>query len=81
MMAAERRVRVSVLVRRVAFRISRVGDAMFGSRAFLEDGFGANRDKRQGRSRTMRNRVFWSLGCAALKRLDSLPVPQARGIA
>jgi hypothetical protein len=72
--ATERRVRAEVLMRRVA-QLTR--GVLFGSRAFVDDWFEANRDFVQGRSRTGRRRGSRSLGKAALQGLYSLRAPRA----
>jgi hypothetical protein len=72
--ATERRVRAEVLMRRVA-QFTR--GVLFGSRAFVDGWFEANRESVQGRSRSERKRGSRSLGKAALRGLYSLRAPRA----
>ena len=72
--ATERRVRTEVLLRRVA-QFTR--GALFGSRAFVDGWFEANREFVTGRSRTERKRGSRSLGKPALQGLCSLRAPRA----
>jgi len=72
--ATERRVRAEVLMRRVA-QFTR--GVLFGSRAFVDGWFQANREFVKGRSRTERKRGSRSLGKAGLRGLYSLRAPRA----
>jgi hypothetical protein len=72
--ATERRVRAEVLMRSVT-QFTR--GVLFGSRAFVDGWFEANRDFVQGRSRSARKRGSRSLGKTALKGLYSLRAPRA----
>ena len=73
--ANERRVRAEVLMRRVAHFTKGM---IFGSRAFVDHWFEANRTIVKGRSRTERKRGSRSLGQRALGGLYSLRNPRAK---
>jgi len=71
--ATERRMRAEVLLSRVA-RFTQ--GALFGSRAFVDGWFEANREFVKGRSRTEQKRGSRSLGKPALQGLYSLRAPR-----
>jgi hypothetical protein len=72
--ATERRVWAEVVVRRVA-QFTR--GVLFGSRAFVDGWFEANREFVKGRSQTERKRGSRSLGKAGLRGLYSFRAPRA----
>ena len=71
--ANERRVRAEVLIRRVQHFTK---GAIFGSRAFIDGWFEANREYVKGKSRTERKRGSRSLGQHALKGLYAFRDPK-----